>query len=138
MSSEAARVVTGRGGTLTPMAAQLNTETPAPAGGGWAFPTPEARKVHYFPAPNGRSLCGKYGSFGLTLQSGTGTGGIYCTACNRKLAERRLVGVNRVRNAASGVVYERVPGTQSWTTTGGTVTTAQLAQLPEMLPADGA
>lgn len=60
-------------------------ETTTARAGGWAFPTSEARKVHYFPAPNGRSLCGKYGSFGLDLQPGAGSGGIYCAPCSRKL-----------------------------------------------------
>jgi hypothetical protein len=27
---------------------------------GWTFPTPDARKCHWFDADNDRSLCGKY------------------------------------------------------------------------------
>jgi hypothetical protein len=58
---------------------------PAEAAGGWAFPTPEARRAHYFPAPNGRSLCGKYGSFGLDLAPDHAPALDDCTPCRRKL-----------------------------------------------------
>jgi len=68
------------------MAAQLNPESTAPPAGGWAFPTNAARKAHYFPAPNGRSLCGKYGSFGVELTPDTGgRSPDDCTGCRRKL-----------------------------------------------------
>lgn len=45
----------------------------------------------------------------------------------------------RVRNAATGTVYVRVPGTNKWTDTRWAdrpVTTAQLEALPEMVAED--
>ena len=52
---------------------------------GWGFPTRAARKAHYF-REDGRSLCGRYGSFGIrTDPETTGASPDDCAACRRRL-----------------------------------------------------
>lgn len=51
---------------------------------GWGYPTATARKPHYF--RDGRSLCGKYGCFGVPLTPDNGRAQPDdCSACTKKL-----------------------------------------------------
>lgn len=54
---------------------------------GWGYPTSTATKAHYFGA-DGRSLCGRYGSFGIDTEPETGPTPNDCTPCRRRLDAR--------------------------------------------------
>lgn len=53
---------------------------------GWAFPTPAARKAHYF--VERRSLCGNYVDFGLTLDRNAAVHPDDCKTCHKNLDSR--------------------------------------------------
>lgn len=69
----------------------MSIETPTVEPGGWVFPTMAARKCHYFPQGERRSLCGKYRRFkGDDGQPDTGTPSRDdCAPCRRKLDATR-------------------------------------------------
>lgn len=57
-------------------------------GKGWSFGVAGARKFHYF-GDDGRSLCGRYGSFGVPSEAFEPETGLAskddCAACRRKV-----------------------------------------------------
>lgn len=54
---------------------------------GWGWPS-DSRKAHYF-AADGRSLCGKWGRFGLPLTAGDYESPDDCADCRRRLNKRQ-------------------------------------------------
>jgi hypothetical protein len=58
---------------------------------GWGYPTSTARKAHYFPEGQVRSLCGKYGRFlPVDIEPDSGIKSPDdCAPCRRKLEATR-------------------------------------------------
>lgn len=69
----------------------METETNEPKSEGWAYPTLQARKAHYFQGEGLRSLCGRYALVWGRERLQDDTGKVNdedCAACSRKLRAR--------------------------------------------------